>query len=124
MDNKKRCKRDAIGHFFDNFMWYTIYLLPLVLLFVYWCKTGVCTLADTMDWSGLGFVTDNIVFTSLNDIFGVGGVFPIFTNTSFLIYLSYFICVVIVHLCVDIILYIVRLCHNIVNHGLGGASHE
>ena len=120
----KNCKRDKIGHFFDNLMWYTIYLLPLICMLIYWCIGNTGSLADVTSLAGLGFATNNIVFTSLSSIFGAGGVFPIFTDTSMLIYLSYFVCVTIVHLIVDVLLYVVRLCHNIVNHGLGGASHE
>ena len=121
----KNCKRDKIGHFFDNLMWYTIYLLPLIFMIIFLCVNGeIRGLSSIMILSGLSFVTDNIVFTSLSSLFGASGVFPIFTDTSMLVYLSYFVCVTIVHLIIDVLLYVVRLCHNVVNHGLGGASHE
>lgn len=120
----KKKKIDLVGHICDNVMWYAIYLLPLILMVLYWFKTGTTTLSNVIELAGLSFVTDNIVYTTLNSVFGVGGVFAVFANNDLLIYFSYFICVAIIHLIIDILLYIVRLCHNVVNHGLGGASHE
>lgn len=122
----KNCnhKTDKIGHFFDNLMWYVIYLLPVVLMIIFWCRGNTGTLSDVMTASGLSIITDNVLFTALSTLFGTGGYLPIFTDTSFLLYASYFILVFVVHLTVDILLFVFRCMHRIVNHGFGGASHE
>lgn len=123
---KNACKglKDIVGHIFDNLMWYLIYLMPLILLGIYSCKTGITDLSTIMHMAGLDIVADNVVLTTITAVFGTGGVLPIFQQPSLLIYLSYFICVNLIHLIVDILLWIVRACHRLVNHGFGGASHE
>lgn len=120
----KKCKRDLVGHICDNTMWYLIYLLPLILMIVLWCRGSYVPLADMFSMCGLSIVSDNVVLTTLTGVLGVGGVFPIFADTGFLVYASYFILVFLVHITVDIILYIFRLIHHWINHGFGGASHE
>lgn len=120
----KKCNKDLVGHVCDNVMWYLIYLLPLICLLIIWCRGSYVPLSEMFSMLGLTIFNDNIVLTTLTDVLGVGGVFPIFVDNSLLIYMSYFILVFVVHIMVDIVLYLLRVIHHTVNHGLGGASHE
>lgn len=117
-------KIDLVGHICDNAMWYLLYLLPFVLMLILWARGSYIPLADMFSMAGLSIVSDNIVLTTFTSVLGVGGVFPIFADTGFLVYVSYFILVFLVHIMVDICLYLFRLIHHLVNHGFGGASHE
>ena len=64
---------------------------------------------------GFGFATDNIVVNGLEEIFGANGVMPVFlTNTPIIIF-AWFICVFIIHLAVDFLLFIPRLAHKWMN---------
>lgn len=75
-------------------------------------KTSFSSFFEQM---GFGFATDNIVVNNLEEIFGAGGVMPIFsTDTPFIIF-GWFICVFIIHLAVDFLLFLPRLAHKWMN---------
>ena len=61
----------------------------------------------------LGFFTstENVIFTSINDIFGPSGTLPILTE-DLTAYLTYYIIIEIAHLCVDVLLFIPRIAHS------------
>ena len=115
-------RKKTIKHLFDNFMWYLIYLLPLIFAIIYWCKTGVLDIANVFTLGGFGLVADNFVFTALNSIFGSAGVVPLFADTGLLMYFSYFIICYIAHLAVDVLLFLVRWSHNMIDDFLGGKN--
>lgn len=119
-----KCKKDIVGHICDNVMWYVIYLLPLLLLLLAWFNDNTLSLVQVLTDSGLGFIVSNPVTDTVIQIFGVNGAYPLFSDNSILIYLTYFVAMVLAHLVIDILLYIPRMCHHFVNHGWGGASHE
>lgn len=116
-------RKKTLKCLFDNVFWYLIYLLPLILLVVYWCKTGAISVVGAMNDAGLGIITTNPVYTSLNGIFGADGVVPFFASPDIIAYGSYFVCVFIFHLAVDFLLFIPRLCHKWMNF-LGGDGNE
>ena len=64
----------------------------------------------------LGFLFDNtnIVFTTVQDLFGSSGVLPLWTadSTGIALIVTWFVTVFVVHLAVDFILFIPRLCHK------------
>ena len=106
-------RKKTINYFYDNAMWYVIYLLPLVLFIGFSIKTGqFSTLEACFNSIGLNVFTDNVVLVSLTDIFGVGGVLPLFTSPDILIYFTYFVSVYLMHLCVDFLLFIPRMAHK------------
>lgn len=98
----------------DTFMWYLLYLLPLFVMLLAIFRTGTIVSIDSVFTSlGLSIFNDNIILTTLTDIFGVGGVFPLFTDNGILIYGSYFVCVYLIHLAIDFLLFIPRLFENL-----------
>lgn len=115
-------RKRTIKCLFDNVMWYLIYLLPLIFAIVHWTKIGTLDIASVFTLGGFELFADNIVFTSLNSIFGANGVIPLFSGNGLLMYLSYFIICMIVHLAVDTLLFIVRLAHNWLEGIVGGKN--
>ncbi|MBO4940313.1 MAG: hypothetical protein J6D30_04765 [Clostridia bacterium] len=64
----------------------------------------------------LGFEFENdIIYTSLMDLFGLEGIVPILVEDTFLIkWLVYYFYVIIFHIFVDFLLWIPRLCHELI----------
>lgn len=107
---------------FDKGFWFLVSILPLVAFVVMlWFngQTGI-TLSSVFSACGFSIVADNVVVTSLMSIFGVGGVFPLFATSDLLVYLVYFIFVNIIHLAVDVLLWIPRFAHKLLD--LGGSE--
>lgn len=103
-----------IKYFFDTFMWYLLYLLPLFLLVFAVFRTGtIPSLSSVFTDLGVTIFNDNVILTCLTDIFGASGVFPLFNSDGVLVYATYFICVYLVHLAVDFLIFIPRLFENI-----------
>ena len=107
-------RKKTIENLSDNIMWYLIYLLPIIgFLFLILTSGGQSVVfADVFNSLGLQIVTDNVIVDTLTQIFGVGGVFPIFASQGMIYYFTYFIATIIIHLAVDFLLFIPRLAHK------------
>lgn len=89
-------------------------MLPLIIMLFSVFRTGNVVGFDTIfNNLGVSIFTDNVILTSLTDIFGSSGVFPLFSSNGILIYASYFVCVFLVHLAVDFLIFIPRLIENL-----------
>lgn len=102
-------------HYITEAGWLFLALLPAILYLVAARNTGgadMLTFSQMMD-EKLGFFTsnENVIFTSINDIFGPTGTLPILTE-SLTAYLAYYIVIEIAHLCVDVLLFIPRIAHS------------
>lgn len=100
-------------HYLVEAGWLFLALLPL---FVYLCiaRAGGTTLDDfmTVMATKLNFITtDNVLYTSIKGIFGDGGTFPILQD-GMVLYVTYFCIVEIVHLLVDVLVFIPRIAHG------------
>lgn len=106
-------RKRNISYLLDNAMWYLLYLLPVIMLVALTIvlKQSV-TFAEVFSLVGLNITTDSIVYTTLVSILGAGGVLPFFASTDLIIYCTYFINVLILHLLVDFVLFIPRLAHK------------
>ena len=116
-------RKRNVSYLFDTFMWYLIYLLPLF----FWLGMSLIgknfvTLESVFTSAGFGFITDNFITTGLSNIVGVNGVMPLFNN-GIIIYMSYFICIMLVHLFVDFLAWLPRLIHHWMNI-FGGNKNE
>lgn len=110
-------RKRTISCLLDNLMWFLIYMLPLICFIVILCKTGqVTSLSECMSSCGLGVLTNNVVYTALNSIFGADGVLPLFVSADILLYFSYFVCVWLCHLAVDVLLFLVRYAHKLMDN--------
>lgn len=109
-------RKRNINCIFDNIMWYLIYLLPIFAFLFVLIRTGtLMPLSDCMSTFGLDILTNNFVYTALSGLFGSSGVVPLFTSPDLLLYLSYFICVYLAHLAVDVLLFIPRYSHKLMS---------
>ena len=116
-------RKRNVSYLFDKVFWYLVYMLPLVVWLIILVRNNfnaTYTLSYVFDTLGLGIVNDNVILTNLTAIFGTGGVFPIFANTSILVYCTWFIGTLILHLAVDFLLFIPRLCHK----WMGDLTHD
>lgn len=106
---------------FDNIFWYLIYLLPLIIWIVVSFRTGnIVSLSNALETMGLKVLENNQILTNLSEIFGSNGILPLFVSTDILLYISYFICVFLIHLFVDFLLFIPRIAHKWLNKLYGG----
>lgn len=112
-------RKKTINKLFDNFLWYLLYTLPLLLMLLYWFKTGSISLVSAMSDAGLSVLTTNPIYDALFSIFGTGGIMPLFTSPDVIAFITYFASVYIIHLAIDFILFIPRLAHNWMS-ALGG----
>lgn len=101
----------------DNLMWYILYGLPIILLCINWCCGQTLSISQVFETLGLNIIIDNPIFDTLIKTFGVGGYFPIFQNNSMIEYFSYFILLVMAHVFIDVLLFIPRFCHKILDKG-------
>lgn len=91
--------------FFDNLFWFIIYAFPLLLLF----KADFDLTAFNNLVLDLVPLT-NPIYDLFVDIFGLLGFNLV--GDFFLLFLSYFISITIMHLVVDVILFLFRAIHN------------
>lgn len=105
-------RKKTIQNLSDNIMWYLIYLLPILGFLILLATKDVVTFAQVFDSLGLQIVTDNVIVDTLTQIFGVGGVLPLFASPGMIYYFTYFIATMIIHLAVDFLLFIPRLAHK------------
>lgn len=97
----------------DTLFWYIVYMLPVIVLLLSIYRTGeIVSLSSALTDLGITFVQENIVFDTISSVFGTGGVFPIFSNPDVLLFLTYFCYMIIIHLVVDVIVFIPRLAHK------------
>ena len=110
-------RKRTVNHVADTIFWYLLYFLPVLGYLLYLIAepntgTNLTNISNFFESIGLGFVSNNIVVSTLKDIFGTNGILPLFsTNAPFEIF-GWFICCYIGHLAVDFILFIPRLCHK------------
>lgn len=112
-------RKRTIKNIADQLFWLIVALMPLVVFLVQHLAYELTSAADALPsflefMQGFGISTDSIVYSVLADLFGFEGIMPFFTqdNNTVLLFMSYFVTVQIVHLAVDFILFIPRLCHK------------
>lgn len=104
---------------FDNLLWYGLYMLPIILIIISWTSGHFLPLNQVINNAGLSLLTDNVVYDSLVTIFGSASEFlPTFLNNGVIEYLSYFIMLMIIHIFVDVLLFIPRYCHKLIDKGV------
>lgn len=110
-------RKRTVNHLADTLFWYLLYLFPVLAYLVYYTADGytAATFATFMS-NNLGFVFDssNVVFNTIQDLFSSSGVLPLWSaeSTGITLIVTWFVTVFVVHLVVDVILFIPRLCHK------------
>lgn len=108
-------RKRTIKRFADTMFWYALYFLPILILILMSIHNPLMSVSNVIDTLGLNIITDNIIYTTLSNIFGVGGILPLLQNSDILIFFTYFISVYVLHLAVDIVLFIPRIAHKWLN---------
>lgn len=104
-------RKKTLTFAFDTIFWYAIYLLP-ILAYLVVLKTTNLSFTDWMlSWD---LYPTSMLLSSLNELFADNGILPLFSipNSGFVLFSAWFIITNIVHLFVDFILFIPRLCHK------------
>ena len=72
----------------DTIFWYALYFLPIIVLLITSIHNPITSVSNVINTLGLNVLQDNIVFTSLSSIFGIGGVLPFFQSTDILLFFT------------------------------------
>ena len=111
-------RKKTLSNIADELFWFIVAILPILFytgqfLYYKFDDPSVVIPSFYQFLSQFGVLTDSVIYTVMSDIFGNGGAFPLFdADSSILLYLSYFIIVMIVHVAVDVLLFIPRLSHK------------
>ena len=101
-------------HYIVEMGWLLLALMPVILYLVAARNTGgaeMMTFADMMEQKLGFFNTGNVIYTTIDGVFGAEGVLPILTD-GLTAYLTYYITVEIVHLIVDVLIFIPRMAQS------------
>lgn len=115
-------RKRTIANLVDSAFWFLVSILPLALYLITCLSYKLQSSTDTLTaflpfMKNLGLMDSGLIYNSLSDLFGSGGILPLFSaeNNAILVFLSYFVSVEIVHLAVDFLLFIPRLGHKYMN---------
>lgn len=101
----------------DKIFWLTIAIFPLIVYAIHCIHFGdILSLETVLNNLGFGMSTTNIIYTTLNTIFGVGGgMLELTSSTGILLYGTYFITIMLLHFIIDMLLVIVRWGHHLLD---------
>ena len=98
-------------HYITELGWLLLALMPII---AYFClasaqpSTDMITFTEMMS-SKLQFTSsNNVIYSTIWDVFGTGGILPILTE-GLAAYLTYYIIIELAHLVVDVLIFIPRL---------------
>ena len=111
--------KKKISHIFDKLFWGFIMLLPLLVYVIYILKTGnIYSLENVFTDFGFGIDTTSVIYQTFISIFGSSGSIPAFLGNGFILYITYIVLVELIHLIVDILLYIPRIAMKFLDKGV------
>ena len=99
-------KKKMLMIIIDNLFWMLIMIIPVMVLFI--------TKQDfSVVLAQFGINDSNVIYTTLVEIFGASGLFPLFKdNSPFLLYFTFLVVVELMHLFVDFLVFIPRIAHK------------
>lgn len=108
-------RKRTINCFFDTLFWFIVSVLPLVafVILLFFNGASGVDLSTVINNIGFGLNDSNVVYVAINGICGVDGVLPLFASSDIILYLSYFVIVSILHVFVDVLLFIPRFAHKL-----------
>ncbi|MCQ2969593.1 MAG: hypothetical protein MJ191_05700 [Clostridium sp.] len=109
-------RKKTINKICDSFMWYLLYLLPVIIFIVSSINDSgsITSFKNVMDIFGVS--ETSIIYISLSELIGYGGILESFIDSSMILYFSYFIMVNIAHVIVDVVVFLPRLCHKYMSY--------
>lgn len=101
----------------DNLFWLLIALFPLFAYLITLVNAeSVVSFSSYLSSLGFGISTDSLIYTTLYEIFGVGGgLLELVSDTGIMLYATYFVTIMLLHFVIDILLVIVRWGHKLVD---------
>ncbi len=112
-------RKRTMSNFFDYLFWFIVAVLPLLVFLFQFLSYRLSSSSESLPsllsfMQSFGISDSSVIYTALSQLFGFGGILPFFSesNNTVLLYLSYFVTVEIVHLAVDFLLFVPRLCHK------------
>lgn len=97
----------------DSVFWYLLYSLPVLILLLVSFRSGeVMSVSQMLSAGGFSIDPNNIILVTLTDLFGTNGPFALFSGDGFFLMATWFVSVFLVHLVVDIILFVPRYAHH------------
>lgn len=114
-------RKRTINFTADTIFWYAIYLMPVLAYLIYLINAGATPLSfdGFLTSINLGILADNVFVNTLADIFGAGGLVPVFADNGAFIALVWFALMNLLHVFIDLILVLPRLCHKFLDK-IGG----
>ena len=110
-------RKRSVNHIADTIFWYAVYMLPLILTIIQ--SIAIFGGAGYVGWQQL--FNDNLtalgcssglIVDTLRAIFGTSGVMPLFNVDTLFMFGQWFVGSLLLHLCVDFILFIPRIAHK------------
>lgn len=111
-------RKKTVTHSVKTIFWWIIYCLPLItFLFSLWgnARNGIEIVSFGDIIANYYDIAQGIIAEPLNNIFGSSGILPLFNDFAIFAFMEWFIGAYILHLAVDFILFIPRLCHKFMN---------
>lgn len=109
----------------DKWFWFILAILPIIYFIL--CNFGFAISGNELRSIGgvftsdFGLITDGtILYDSLMSIFGPYGILPVFrfSNLGVVYYLTYFCYIQVIHVFVDVIVFIPRFAHKIMSKAI------
>lgn len=105
-------RKKTINCLIDGIFWGIIWLMPLICIALVAHQSGsIVNVSQAMSECGFSVLTNNFIFEALNSVFGSGGVVELFSS-DILSYFTYFISISMLHIMVDVLLWLPRLMHK------------
>lgn len=107
----------------QNTFWLLLTLAPILCYVFLWLSKisvsaeysfeNIPTLANFM-YTYFGLTEESAVVSCFNDVFGITGVFPIFSDISMIYLISWYVYVKILHIFADVLLFLPDVCHGFI----------
>lgn len=115
--------KKKISHICDKVFWGLIMLLPLIVYVIYIFNNGnIYPLENVFNDFGFGIDTTSVIYQTFSNIFGVvagtSASVPAFLSNGVILYITYIVLVELIHLIVDILLYIPRIAMKFLDKGV------
>lgn len=106
-------RQRTLKSFFDKFFWFIVSAMPLIYYAFSFLSRAYTPVPLDQFFSVLGVkVESTLVYGTLLDLFGTGGICPLFDSPEIFSIMAWFVNVQLIHLAVDFLLFIPRLAHS------------
>lgn len=107
-------KEKKILTIIDRIVWWFIALFPLLILCFSAINHNLISISDVLTTLGFNVTNSNVIYSAISDLFGSASEFlPIFASADFIAFATYFVTINLVHLVIDMLLFLVDICHDL-----------